>query len=109
MLGERLKTAIRAKNLTQRDFAEMAGVTEPTVSRWIRGDRGEFGTLKAICDTLDVSADWLLGINLTRKPIKDAADLDAIRRACNDYLHDRASSKDTLIKIIQVAINGERG
>ena len=87
----------------------MAGVTEPTVSRWIRGDRGEFGTLKAICDTLDVSADWLLDINPKREAFKDAADLDAIRRACNDYLHDKASSKETLIKIIQVAINGERG
>ena len=109
MIGERLKQALSERGMMQKDLAEKAGVTAPTVSRWIGESRGAFASLKAVCEALDVSADWLLDVKLTPKPNKDAADLDAIRRACKDYMLNHASVKDTMVKIILVAMNGNRG
>lgn len=45
----------RARGLTQADLADMAGITQPTVSRAEKGDDGcTLGILKAIAEALSV-------------------------------------------------------
>lgn len=62
-LGEKINQAMRAKGINQRQLAEKTYITQTTVSRYITGQRTPDAiALKAICEALDVSADWLLGL-----------------------------------------------
>lgn len=105
MIGKRLKLAIEQKRISQKELAERAGICESTLSKYVNDKTGEFGGLKNLCTVLGVSADWMLGLECR----KSEADLDAVRRACADYIHNKATSKETLIKIIKIVMNGERG
>ena len=59
--GNRLKTALDYRNMSQKDFANLIGVTEVSVSRWISGSRyPNIQYVQIICSTLHLSADWLL-------------------------------------------------
>lgn len=59
--GEKLKAVIKQKGLTQKDFAEMAGVTVGTLSHVLGGIRKPSVTLnKVICLTLGVPEDEFL-------------------------------------------------
>lgn len=62
--GERLKKAIADKNITQKEFATRLGTTEAAVSRYIKSNRTPRGvTLAKIANELDVTTDWLLGVD----------------------------------------------
>lgn len=39
LYGARLRTEIRRQGFTARDLAELVGVTESAVSRWLSGER----------------------------------------------------------------------
>lgn len=61
MLGERLKTALAIRNMTQRELAEKIGITEASMCRYCKNNRKiPSDTIVKICKTLNVSADWLL-------------------------------------------------
>lgn len=56
--GEKLKAVIKQKGLTQKGFAEMAGVTASTLSHVLVGTRKPSVTLnKVMCLTLGVPED----------------------------------------------------
>ena len=62
-LGKRIKQAMKLKNMKQYELAEKTYITQTTISRYITGERTPDAiNLKAICEALDVSADWLLEI-----------------------------------------------
>ena len=62
MIGDRLRIALDQNNMTQKDLAKKAHITESSVCRYLQNQRGVTDrTLRAICDVLDVSADWLIG------------------------------------------------
>lgn len=68
MEGNRLKIALESKGLSQREFAEKVGISEATVSKYISGMLGSRQKMLIdICKTLNVSADWLLGLDKGRK------------------------------------------
>ena len=57
----RLRIAIFQKGKTQKWLAKTIGVAEQTVSRWCNDDKvPNLNVISAICDALDVSADWLI-------------------------------------------------
>ncbi len=63
-LSKRLTETIQLKNLTQNDLASLLGVKQATVSRWCTGQREpNLDTLLLICNTLDESADYLIGLH----------------------------------------------
>ena len=55
----RCEAVMSEKNLTNRDVARMANISEATVSRTLtgRGQNASVATLIAICDALDVAAE----------------------------------------------------
>jgi transcriptional regulator with XRE-family HTH domain len=59
-VGQKLLALRESKGLTQREFADLVGVTEPTVSRWettkFNPDRQ---TLERVADALDVQPGYL--------------------------------------------------
>lgn len=62
--GERLLELLKQKNISQRDFAEAVDLTECSISRYINGERIPNAlTLYKIAKALNVSCDYLLGIN----------------------------------------------
>lgn len=62
-IGKRIKQAMQLKNMKQYELAEKTYITQTTISRYITGERTPDAiNLKAICEALDVSADWLLEI-----------------------------------------------
>lgn len=60
----RLKSVRRSKRLTQQDLADRLGVSKGTISAYEQGlSYPSLETLVKICDILDTSADYLLGIS----------------------------------------------
>lgn len=59
----RLDKALKLSGLNQREFARKVKITEATVSRYINGSREpNIEIMRNICKVLDVTADWLLGL-----------------------------------------------
>lgn len=51
------------KGINQKDLADMTGITEATISRYINGTREPKGSLlRLIADKLNVSVDYLMGM-----------------------------------------------
>lgn len=60
--GEHLKTIRQSKNLTQKQLAELIGSTERGIQRYESGERKpNFDAILALCNALNVSADYLIG------------------------------------------------
>lgn len=62
--NENLKAARERKNMTQKEVADNIGVAKSTYSLYESGNREpNVQTIKKIADTLNVSADDLLGLS----------------------------------------------
>lgn len=65
---KRLRKILEDKNMTQRELARLAGVTEVTVSRYLNGERKpRVEIVNKIADVLNVPTDYLLGRSETLK------------------------------------------
>jgi transcriptional regulator with XRE-family HTH domain len=64
-LRHRVLRARRHKGMSQEDLARAVGVSVNTVARFERGEIHDLRAqiLKKIAQTLEVSADWLLGMS----------------------------------------------
>ena len=59
-----LKEIMIEKELNQSELASKIGVKQSQVSEWLSGkSKPGYDNLKAICVNLDVSGDFLLGVN----------------------------------------------
>ena len=64
-LGARVRTVRRQKTLTQEQLAEQVGISASFLGHIERGTRiASIDTLVALCNALDVTADYLLGASL---------------------------------------------
>ena len=62
-LGKRIRTARIQAGYTQEDVAEKVGVSRTAVSQWEIGDiEPKISNLIAVAEALNVSTDYLLGI-----------------------------------------------
>ena len=58
-----LKDLMTEKNLNQTQLANLIGVKQSQVSEWLKGkNKPAYDNLKAICQALNISADYLLGL-----------------------------------------------
>lgn len=61
--GEKLKKTLNDRSMTQEQLARKALISKSTVFMYINyGVLPTADNLKAICEVLDVSADYLLGL-----------------------------------------------
>lgn len=59
--NERLALLLQKKNMTQKDLAVKAGVTEAAISHYIKGDRTpRVSVLTRMAEALDTTSDYLL-------------------------------------------------
>ena len=69
-IGEKIVEARKANNLTQEQLAELMGVTRQSISRWEQNVAyPEVEKILRLSDILNVSCDYLLKENETRKSI----------------------------------------
>ena len=69
-IGEKIVVARKANNLTQEQLAELMGVTRQSISRWEQNVAyPEVEKILRLSDILNVSCDYLLKENETRKSI----------------------------------------
>lgn len=62
---ERLVNEIRKQKLTQKDFAEMIGITPVSLSRYIKGNRQpRKSNLMEMARVLEVSPEYLTGFDV---------------------------------------------
>lgn len=82
----RLGQVIKEKGITQRELASKVGVTEVSMSRYIKGERVPSGPIVVnIAKELDISVDYLVGISSVKKRRTNA---DKIRNMSDEELAD---------------------
>lgn len=60
----RLRDAINQSGIKQKDIADAIGVSAQTVSKYMTSDvMPALDTLAKLCTLIDVSSDYILGIN----------------------------------------------
>lgn len=68
VFSERLKTAMTRRNMTQKELARKTITTEVTISRYVNGHRMlKVPAIIKIAEALDVSTDYLLGIDKSKR------------------------------------------
>ena len=69
---DRINCLFNGRGLSIRGLAADLGISTPTLSRYLSGDRApDLPYLLLIADYFHVSIDWLLGIEDGREAIKD--------------------------------------
>ena len=64
IIQQRLRECIRNSTLSQKALAEKIGVSEQTVSKYMKCNVfPALDTLAKLCAVLDVSSDYVLGLN----------------------------------------------
>lgn len=62
LFKDRLKSLRKQKDMSQQDLANIIKVSKQTISQYERGIRyPDFDNLLALCDTFNVSSDYMLG------------------------------------------------
>ncbi len=68
LFHERLKALREDNDLTQSQLAEILGCTRRQYIRYEKGEQEmSVARLRMLCDKLDISADYLLGLRKTLK------------------------------------------
>lgn len=71
-IGVKLRYFRELRGLSQKEFATQIGVSNSRVSNWEQGlNRPDADILAAICQTLQVSADELLDIRLSKDDLNE--------------------------------------
>lgn len=61
IIGSNIKTIIERNNLTQKEFADIIGVQESAVGKWVLGKNSpRMGTVQRISDKFGVDKSWIL-------------------------------------------------
>lgn len=72
IIGNNLRMYRQKEKMTQDEFAEKAGISTPFLANVERGIKGlGISTLRDICRSLDISADYLLFDDTTSGHIKN--------------------------------------
>ncbi len=92
-LGNRLRQMRKNRNLTQRQLAELVGVTHSVISCYEMGDRTPSpDILRKLAATLHVTSDYLLGIE--RGASIDVTGLDEEDRLAVQTIVNRLREKN---------------
>jgi transcriptional regulator with XRE-family HTH domain len=94
MLSQRLRTARRAKGLTQEELAEKVRTTKGTISNYENNHSSPPNDmLTQLADVLNVSTDWLLG--RVDEPLPSSAADDRRReRTLDELLQEKIDDPD---------------
>jgi transcriptional regulator with XRE-family HTH domain len=66
--------SLRKEGETQKEFADRLGITQASISRYLRDQRPDRESINKICEVMGVSADWLL----SGKEVEMAKEVDTM-------------------------------
>ena len=85
-LGERIAGLLKQLGITQRELAERIGITEVSMSRYIRGDRTPKGPVVAnMATALNTTTDYLLGIGESNEEKREELSLPEDEAETQDF------------------------
>ena len=85
-LGERIAGLLKQLGITQRELAERIGITEVSMSRYIRGDRTPKGPVVAnMATALNTTTDYLLGIGESNEEKQEELSLPEDEAETRDF------------------------
>jgi len=95
MLSQRLRTARKAKGLTQEELAEHVRMTKGTISNYENNhSTPPNDMLRQLADILNVTTDWLLGRTNTATPYAAAAAAAQDHRSLDELLQEKIDDPD---------------
>ena len=95
-IGKNIRKARRDRDMTQDELAAMLNVSESAVSQWESGKTSpDLGIIPDLCTVLEISADWLLGVDQEKKRKEVEEILD---RA---YAYSSRGREDEAVKILE--------
>lgn len=108
--GEKIKSARKAKGLTQYQLAEMVNVKHNSVCDWEKGkSKPDPDMIELLCGVLEVTPTWLVGSKsddeyavIIGKVMKEPGLLDLI----DDYINLSEDDKKAVRQIISSLRNG---
>lgn len=60
-IGERIATLLKNEGLAQKELAQLAGITEPALSRYIKGERQpKMEVIANLATALNTTSDYLI-------------------------------------------------
>ena len=101
-IGQFIKTTRKEKGLTQREVAEILGISEKTVSKWETGNGlPEVSLMLPLCELLAISVNELLsGERLDEKLYFEKAEQNIM-----SLMEEKAQEKKKLvIAVVSIAI-----
>lgn len=102
--GERLKSLLKQKKLTQAQVAAAINTSVPSVNRWTKGGEIEYPNLRALADYLEVNWIWLRygdeAIASLRENMPDNNPMTDMRR---EYLDDIMASEARMKSALEMA------
>lgn len=85
-LGERIAGLLKQLGITQRELAERIGITEVSMSRYIRGDRTPKGPVVAnMATALNTTTDYLLGTGESNEEKQEELSLQEDEAETRDF------------------------
>ena len=85
-LGERIAGLLKQLGITQRELAERIGITEVSMSRYIRGDRTPKGPVVAnMATVLNTTTDHLLGVGESNEEKQEELSLPEDEAETRDF------------------------
>ena len=104
LLGERIAHARRAKGLSQKQLADLVGVTKSTVAKW-ESDRTSprANRLNQVAGLLGIPMAWLLG------GVDTPATVDTPSLNETSILENKLEAMDALLRQMQEIVEDIRG
>lgn len=87
--GKRLRMTLISRQITRQELAKQLGVANNLVQAWVVGRRlPSMPILPKLCQTLNVDAHWLLGLQRDRQTLGNLPDVLPQRFSINDSAED---------------------
>ena len=100
--NERLALLLQQKNMTQKDLAARAGVTEAAMSHYLKGDRTpRASVITRIAGVLGTTVDYLMNGN----EVDSTGEIGYAKRLIARNVHQM--SKDEKMDIIKILMSGD--
>lgn len=99
VFSERVTELMRGKDLSQKEFANIAGVTASAMSYYVNGSRVPHGeVLVRMAKALDTTTDYLLGASEEKKD--EGSELHYLQRNLEKLNPDQLKKAEDILKTV---------
>lgn len=106
-IGHFIQELRKAKNITQRELADIIGVSDKTISKWENGNSlPDTSLLMTLCSALDISVNELLSCKkLMQEEYSSKAEVNMIKLLHEKEISDKRNMASMIVGIIVAIIS----